>query len=426
MGIVEEAVKATVSFLAGINPFLIYFLVAFLAYLECAAFLGVFVPGETFVVLAGILASKGLLDIRLLIFLIGVAAYLGDLSGYYLGKRYGLNLLEHLRRLKFILPDYLDQARVFFGRYGSKSMIIARFIGFLRAAAPFLAGATPVPLKEFLLYDFIGAMSWTVFFSMGGYYLGESFTVIEKYMGRVGAVALLVLAALIFGRKLILNAVRSLETARKRYVAEIWLGLSFLSGLGLLVYLGREAREADILLEMKFLRWLVAVRSDWLTLCFTFLTSLGSGYFIVLFTLAAAFAFLLRRRYFDALLFSLAVAVSSGFGALLKLILRTERPDVPLITVPQETLSFPSGHVVSSSIIFWVTGWIVFRETHGLLKYISILLFLLPLGVGFSRLYFGYHWPVDVAGGYALAFIIFSFWVYFYEQGLKKRRKPEK
>jgi len=426
MGIVEEAVKTTVSFLADVNPFLIYLLVTTLAYLECAAFLGVFVPGETFVVLAGILASKGLLDIRLLVVLIGVAAYLGDVTGYYLGKKYGLSLFEHAKRLKLVLPDYLDQAGFFFKQYGSKTMIIARFIGFLRAAAPFLAGSTSVPLREFLIYDLIGALSWAAFFSLGGYYLGESFSLFEKYIGRMGTVALLVVAALIFGRRLIAHAVKGLETARKRYVAEIWLGLSILTGLGLLVYLGREAREADVFLEMQFLKWLVAVRSDWLTLIFTFLTSLGSGYFIVLFTMAAVFVFLLRRRYFDALLFSLAVALSSVFGSLLKLILRTERPDVPLISVPQETLSFPSGHVVSSSIIFWVTGWIVFREARGLLKYLSILLFLFPLGVGFSRLYFGYHWPVDVAGGYALAFVVFSVWVYFYEQGLKKGEKSEK
>jgi undecaprenyl-diphosphatase len=364
-----------------------------LAYLECAAFLGVFVPGETFVILAGILASKGLLEINLLIPIVGIAAHIGDISGYYLGKKFGFAILDRAIRLKLILPDHLNQASEFLKRYGSKTIIVARFIGFL----------------------------WATFFLLGGFYLGESFTLIERYLGRAGSVAILVILAFVFGRKLILNAVKTLETARKRYLAEIWLGLSFLSGLGLLVYLGREAREYDILVEMKFLNWLVALRNDWLTLIFTLLTSLGSGYFVFLFVVAAVFVFLLRKRYFDALLFSLAVVISSGLGSLLKLIIKTGRPNIPLISVPLYSFSFPSGHVIASSIVFWVMGWIIFREAQTSGRYLALFFFLLPLGVGFSRLYFGYHWPVDIAGGYAVAFIIFSFWVYFYEQGRRRR-----
>jgi undecaprenyl-diphosphatase len=421
MEVIDQVITGVLNFLINFNPILLYFLISLLAYLECAAFFGVFVPGETFVVLAGILASKGLLEINLLIPIVGIAAHLGDISGYYLGKKFGFAILDRAKRLKLILPDHLNQASEFLKRYGSKTIIVARFIGFLRAVAPFLMGAALVPLKDFLVYDLIGSFLWATFFLLGGFYLGESFTLIERYLGRAGSVAILVILGFVFGRKLILNAVKTLETARKRYLAEIWLSLSFLSGLGLLVYLGREAREYDILVEMKFLNWLVALRNDWLTLIFTLLTSLGSGYFVFLFVVGAVFVFLLRKRYFDALLFSLAVVISTGLGSLLKLIIKTGRPNIPLISVPLYSFSFPSGHVIASSIVFWVLGWIIFREAQTSGRYLALFFFLLPLGVGFSRLYFGYHWPVDIAGGYAVAFIIFSFWVYFYEQGRRRR-----
>ncbi|MCX7831685.1 MAG: phosphatase PAP2 family protein, partial [Actinobacteria bacterium] len=329
---------------------------------------------------------------------------------------------EKFKRNRFLPSSYIEKTKEFFDRYGAKTMVIARFVGFLRAAAPFLSGASKTRFREFIFFDFLGASAWTLVFALGGFYLGESFSLVEKYIGRGGVILFLSIVAVLVGRKVITSTVKAAQNLSRRYAGELLLSLSFLSGLGLIVYLSREARQADIIFELEILRFLSSMSNDFLTIVFAIFTAFGSGYFVTFTIIAALFAFILRKRYYEGLLFAVAVAISNLLSAILKIVIRTERPKIPLIVEPLRSFSFPSGHVVASSLIFWVLGWIIFRESKGRLKWLSFLFFAIPLGVGLSRLYFGYHWPVDVLGGYAVSFTVFSFWVYFYEKGLLRRK----
>lgn len=415
MQILDEFIRNLFLFVVSLSPYFVYVLVSLLAYLECAAFVGIFVPGETFVILAGILASQKIIHLTALIPLVTLSAFLGDVTGFFVGRRYSSELLKRLN-LSGAFREYFEMARGFFDRYGAKTMLVARFVGFLRAVAPFLAGTSKMSTIKFVFYDFIGALVWSTVFSLGGYYLGESFGVVEKAIGRGGVVLFLALLAVFFGRSVIKSALKTVETIRKRHLKEIILSLSFLSGAGMVYYLGKEARQADVTAELNFLKWFSSLQNDYLTIIFTFLTSLGSGYFVIMVSVISLFSLVLKKRYTESLLFLLAAGASTFLSALLKIIYRTERPDIHGIGVKIDSFSYPSGHVVASSLIFWVLGWIIFRELKGAGKYVSLIFFVIPLGVGISRLYFGYHWPVDVLGGYALSFTIFSFWVYFYEK----------
>ncbi|MCX7831559.1 MAG: DedA family protein, partial [Actinobacteria bacterium] len=140
MRLIEEIVKNSFLVIASLNPYLVYFVVGLLSFLECAAFLGLFVPGETFVVLAGILASKHIIEIRILLLVVLICAFLGDVVGFLIGRKYGFSFLEKFKRNRFLPSSYIEKTKEFFDRYGAKTMVIARFVGFLRAAAPFLSG----------------------------------------------------------------------------------------------------------------------------------------------------------------------------------------------------------------------------------------------------------------------------------------------
>jgi undecaprenyl-diphosphatase len=405
-----------------VPPAVIYFLVGLLAFLECAALLGTVVPGETFVILAGLLSSKKIIDVNILFQVVFVSAVLGDAFGFFLGRRFGLSLFNKVRRYLRIPEEYLSETQKFFEKYGVKTVVIARFVGFLRAATPFLAGTASVRFREFLFFDIIGALLWSAALCYGSFYLGEGIYVIERYLGRASLIVILIIAGGFLGRSLIKRAFLKIEEVRQRFFAELLFSLWFLVSAGLLFYLSLEAREADINFEMKILNFIIQHRSSWLTLISGILTSFGSGYFVSFLTIASLIIFLIRKRTLDALLFFAAVVSSNIFGFLLKLLLRTERPEVPLVSIPQEGYSFPSGHVTASSLIFWVLGWIILREGRGAARIAAIIMFLVPVGVGFSRMYLGYHWPIDVLGGYALSFMVFSAWVFIYEK-LKLRGK---
>jgi undecaprenyl-diphosphatase len=156
--------------------------------LESAAFLGLFVPGETLTILAGVLVSAGLLGLPESMAVAAVGAAVGDSIGYELGRRLGRPwLIAHGARvgLRHTVLQRLDDL---FARHGGKTVLIARFVGILRALAPFIAGASGMSYRWFLLFNVLGAVLWAVAFVSLGYALGASWWIVEKWTGRIGMI----------------------------------------------------------------------------------------------------------------------------------------------------------------------------------------------------------------------------------------------
>lgn len=165
-----------------------YLLLFIATMLESAAFLGLLVPGETLTVLAGVLASAGLLGLPESMAVAAVGAAVGDSIGYELGRHLGRAwLLAHGPRigLRHTALQRLDEL---FVRHGGKTVLVARFVGILRALAPFIAGASRMPYRWFLLFNVMGAVLWAVAFVSLGYALGASWWIVEKWTGRIGMI----------------------------------------------------------------------------------------------------------------------------------------------------------------------------------------------------------------------------------------------
>ena len=165
-----------------------YVLLFFGAALESAAFLGFLVPGETIVILAGVLVSFGVLELPEAITIAVAGAIIGDNVGYHLGRRLGRPWLEEHGHRIGMRHSTLERIDALFARHGGKAVLIGRFIGFLRAMAPFVAGASRMRYRTFVPYNAVGATAWGIFFVLLGYFLGASWTVAERWLGRVGLV----------------------------------------------------------------------------------------------------------------------------------------------------------------------------------------------------------------------------------------------
>jgi membrane protein DedA with SNARE-associated domain len=171
-----------------------YLIIGLAAALECAAFAGLLVPGESLVLASGFLAHQGVLSLDAVIAAAALGAIAGDNIGYQIGARLGRAwLLRHGRRLG-VTDARLRRAERFFERHGPKAVFVGRFVGFARALVPFVAGASRMAYRRFVVYDTLGAALWTVTFVVLGYALGASWRVAEKWVGRVGLLAGLVLA----------------------------------------------------------------------------------------------------------------------------------------------------------------------------------------------------------------------------------------
>jgi membrane protein DedA with SNARE-associated domain/membrane-associated phospholipid phosphatase len=161
-----------------------YLLVGALAYLETGAFVGFVAPGETAVLVGGLVAGQGRISLILLIAIIWACAVGGDVTSYTLGRRLGRDwLLRHGAPLK-ITDERLRQVEGFFERHGGAAIFIGRFVGFIRPLLPFVAGASRMPLRRFLPYDVLGAGLWAAAFSVLGYVFWRSFDTLTKYVSR--------------------------------------------------------------------------------------------------------------------------------------------------------------------------------------------------------------------------------------------------
>ena len=153
-----------------------YALVAGLAFLETGAFVGLVAPGETAIVLGGVVAAQGEVDLVPMLLLAWVAAALGDLASYALGRRLGRRfLVDHGPRVG-INATRLAKVDGFFDRHGGKAILIGRFVGLVRAVAPFLAGASRLPLSRFVPWSLAGTAVWASTFTLVGYAFHSSFS----------------------------------------------------------------------------------------------------------------------------------------------------------------------------------------------------------------------------------------------------------
>ncbi len=178
-----------------------YLLVGALAFLETSAFVGLVAPGELAVVFGGFVAGQGRIDPFVLFVIVWIGAAGGDSTGYLLGRRLGRGwALEHGERVG-VTPARFEYVERFFQRHGGKTIVIGRFIGFLRAMGPFVAGASRVPYGRFLLASIVGSGLWAATFVTLGYVFWRSFDralEIAK-QGNVGIFIVFVVAATLFG-----------------------------------------------------------------------------------------------------------------------------------------------------------------------------------------------------------------------------------
>jgi membrane protein DedA with SNARE-associated domain len=175
-----------------------YLIIFAAAALECAAFFGLLVPGESLVLASGFFAHRGILELDAVMASAALGAIVGDNIGYQLGVHLGREWLLRKGSRFGLREKRLAQAEAFFRRQGPKAVFFGRFIGFARALVPFVAGASRMMYQKFIAYDALGAILWTVGFVTLGYVAGASWQAAEKWISRSGLIAAALLLLSVF------------------------------------------------------------------------------------------------------------------------------------------------------------------------------------------------------------------------------------
>ncbi len=144
-------------------------------YAESGLLIGFFLPGDSLLFTAGFLVHQNILpiNIHLFVFLLIIAAVLGDNTGYAFGNKVGRKIFER-KSSKFFHPENLRRAEAFYEKHGSKAIVLARFVPVVRTFAPIVAGASSMHYRTFLTYNIIGGVIWATLLTYLGYYAGEA------------------------------------------------------------------------------------------------------------------------------------------------------------------------------------------------------------------------------------------------------------
>ena len=184
-----------------------YALVAGMAFLETGAFIGLVAPGETAIVLGGVVAAQGRVALPVILLVAWLAAALGDLASYALGRRLGRSFLQRRGPTLGVTAQRLQTVDRFMARHGGKAILMGRFIGLVRAVAPFVAGAARLPMRRFLPWSLLGTAAWTASLTFAGYAFHASFSAAADVLTH-GALALAVLAAVIVAARTLGSSTR--------------------------------------------------------------------------------------------------------------------------------------------------------------------------------------------------------------------------
>jgi membrane-associated protein len=154
-----------------------------IVYIENGLFFGFFLPGDYLLFLTGVFVSSHHLDHPITLVILGVllAAVLGAYTGYVSGKYFG-DKIRNKKDSLFFKQKYLARTANYFDRYGSRTLIIARFLPIVRTFAPILAGLVNMNFLRFSLYNVLGAAIWSITLVGGGYLLGTRFPFIINYV----------------------------------------------------------------------------------------------------------------------------------------------------------------------------------------------------------------------------------------------------
>jgi undecaprenyl-diphosphatase len=422
-----------------------YLLVGALAFLETGAFVGLVAPGEFTVMLGGAVAGQGDISLPLILAITWFCAFAGDSVSFMLGSKLGREfLVRHGARFR-ISEERLGQVDGYFSRHGGKTILIGRFIGLVRALAPFIAGSSRMRYAEFAPYSILGTGLWSSGLILAGYFASQSLDKVTKVVGK-GLLVFGLLVAAIVGITVAVRFLRQPDN-RRRLVD----GMERRRALRPVVSLGRRFRPearfvwgrltpGELGLELTSLLAVLAVglfvlisywsvisgdpgptagdttafdvaedlRTGWLTGLAKALTELGSAYVVIPLALIAAVGLGVLKRWAALVVLVAGTLVIMIGPQLIKDWTDRPRPEGGLVGAGGS--SFPSAHAAHAVFYTWVAVTLAYSVVPGVTRRgaaVGAGVAVTAL-VGLSRVYLGVHWLSDVSAGWALGFSAFS------------------
>ena len=384
---------------------------------------------------------------------------MGDTVSFLLGRRLGRRfLVTHGPKVR-ITPERLEQVDEHFRRHGGATVLVGRFIGFVRPIAPFIAGASPLPYRRFLPYSVVGTGIWGPGLCVLGYVSYRSFSKVSKIAGQatlIFGVVVALIVAIVYARKRLRDPAERARLAAwlerqgerpllrplaavlrplwRRVLRPLWmlvvpplrffwqrltpggLGIEFttcvaVAAVGWYAFIAYGVYVADhpgpTPADETFLRWADDTRMEWLVSVIKVFTELGSLPVVGLFVAISAGILARRRRPIELVALVVGFLLLIAAVHLAKAGIDRARPSGSLV----KTLgsAYPSGHTAYSTA-YVAMAVIAARVFRGIGSRAALVLaaVIVSAAVGMSRIYLRAHYWSDVVGGWGLGFGMFA------------------
>jgi undecaprenyl-diphosphatase len=415
-----------------------YALVGGLAFLETGAFVGLVFPGETAVILGGAVAGQGETSIVVTIAIVWFCAWAGDTTSFFIGRRLGRDfVLRHGPKVR-ITPERFEQVERYFERHGGKTILVGRFIGLVRALAPFIAGSSGMQYRGFVPFSVLGTGLWAAAFSILGYTLANSIDKATEIAGKgalvFGALVAVVVAVVWASRFLrepenrqrVADRIETIPGIRRvaPQLRFLWgrvtpggLGLEFTTlmavlSVSLFVVVGYaitvSGDPGPTQGDTVAFDVVDPLRAGWLTDLAKVVTALGSTVVLIPLALVATAVLGSRGRWAEVGVLLAAVVIILVAVPVLKDVIDRPRPAGGLVEASGN--AYPSGHAAHSVFYAWLAITVAYRVrpgwTYGTALFVVGL--VVTAAIGLSRVYLGVHYFSDVAGGWALGVSAFA------------------
>ena len=174
-----------------------YLLLFLIIFAETGLFAGFFLPGDSLLITAGLIAASGSLNIFLVLSILACGAILGDATGYFIGKQLKTTIFSK-KNSRFFHREHLLKTEAFYQKHGSKTVFLARFVPIVRSFSATLAGVTAMPFRVFLFFSLCGSLIWVLCFTMIGYFIARLFPDIVQYLHTIilAGIVLIIVSAL--------------------------------------------------------------------------------------------------------------------------------------------------------------------------------------------------------------------------------------
>jgi membrane-associated protein len=171
--------KFLIDYMLNLLGGYVYLGLWFVVFAETGLAVGFFLPGDSLLVVSGLFAAAGKLNVALVMLAFFLGSVIGDSTGYWTGRVMGKTLFNR-ESSRIFKPSRVEKAHAFFEKYGAKTVILARFVPIVRTFAPLVVGAAEMPYSRFLPFSIIGGALWISSMVLAGYFLGG---VIERALG---------------------------------------------------------------------------------------------------------------------------------------------------------------------------------------------------------------------------------------------------